>query len=315
MYSIAFYRRPVDMSGCRTGRIVLHLFRRYVQDCVQISVMLAALSLCCTPGNGQPSSQRHSTSSGCDTSIYCAAEELVYEVSWMKVKLGQIRLKTLRSTIDNDGMVRHHGVAYVDSYEGVPFVDLHAVSRTEMDGSFYSRGFQSVEKKDDNRWLAETSHYNLPGNTIIIEKVFQRQKNSAPISQASYDTLHIMEKQLEDGLSILYFARANVRHNGTVAIPTVVYGRKGRTLFNFTGTSTSEEIDAMENKRVRVIAFEGRAEFKGIFGFTGDFKGWMSDDPAAIPMKAELKVLLGSVKLELVSWKRDGWSPPTLDRE
>jgi hypothetical protein len=43
---------------------------------------------------------------------------------------------------------------------------------------------------------------------------------------------------------------------------------------------------------------------------TGEFTGWFSDDEAAVPIKGKLNVLLGSVTVELIQWKRDSWSPP-----
>jgi hypothetical protein len=41
-------------------------------------------------------------------------------------------------------------------------------------------------------------------------------------------------------------------------------------------------------------------------GLSGEFTGWVSDDEAAIPLQAEMKVLLGSIHLELERWTRAG---------
>ena len=112
--------------------------------------------LLCVPRIVILASEQHQASpSPCDTLLICPGEELLYEVSWLKVKLGQIRLKVLAPTTAADGAVRYNCVAYVDSYEGIPFVDLHAVTYTEMDAHFASTGYHSVEKKGDDRWLAE----------------------------------------------------------------------------------------------------------------------------------------------------------------
>lgn len=46
---------------------------------------------------------------------------------------------------------------------------------------------------------------------------------------------------------------------------------------------------------------------KGIAGITGPFKGWFAADKQRVPLKAELKVFVGSVKVELEDWK--GWEP------
>jgi hypothetical protein len=64
---------------------------------------------------------------------------------------------------------------------------------------------------------------------------------------------------------------------------------------------------------VDVVKFEGVAEFKGIFGLTGEFTGWFSNDDARVPIKANMEVIIGSVTIELMQWKRAGWLPPRGD--
>ena len=247
--------------------------------------------------------------SRCDASIICPGEELVYEVSWLRIHLGQIRLKTFDSKVV-DGGIEHHAAGYIDSYDGLPFVDLHTIDHTRMDSMFYSHGFSALEKKKD-MWVTEKSHIDRPHKTLIIEKGSQKDKSSPRTSPSTIDTLKLHDILIQDGLSILYFARANMRKAlRDVRVPTVVYGKQGSTRLHFSGDVEYTEIDALEGRKIRVVPLEGKAEFEGIFGFTGDFKGLFTDDDAAIPVTAELKVLIGSVKLELIRWNRSGWSPP-----
>ena len=57
-------------------------------------------------------------------------------------------------------------------------------------------------------------------------------------------------------------------------------------------------------------ATAGTADFTGIYGMSGDFEGWFSNDEARIPILAKMKVIIGSVTIELTRWTRTGWSPP-----
>ena len=43
---------------------------------------------------------------------------------------------------------------------------------------------------------------------------------------------------------------------------------------------------------------------------SGTFKGWISNDEAAVPVRAEVKILLGSLVIELEDFTREGWIPP-----
>jgi hypothetical protein len=245
--------------------------------------------------------------SDCDSVLICPGEDLTYEVRWWMFKIGQIKVKTLESkSVDNK--TRHSAAVFIDSYNGVPFVDLHAIDYSEMDSAFFSHGFRAIEKKND-KWLVENSHFDYQNKVMIIEKTWQKDLESAPSATPEYDTVALDHSMYLDGLSILYYARAHVRSNIALKVPSIVYAKKGSISFYLSNNKTTEEIDAV-GKPIRVVQFEGKADFDGIFGFTGDFKGWFTDDVAAIPIKAEMKVILGNITIELKKWERRGWTPP-----
>jgi len=54
----------------------------------------------------------------------------------------------------------------------------------------------------------------------------------------------------------------------------------------------------------------GHIDFTGTFGLTGDFVGWMATDSSSMPLKAKVRVLLGSVVVQLKEIRRDNWTPP-----
>jgi hypothetical protein len=92
-------------------------------------------------------------------------------------------------------------------------------------------------------------------------------------------------------------------------VPAIVNEQVVNTYIDFIGERSSVEIDAVEYP-VDVLRFEGTAQFTGIFGLTGDFEGWFSNDDARVPILAKMKVILGSVTIELMQWERSGWMPP-----
>ena len=58
------------------------------------------------------------------------------------------------------------------------------------------------------------------------------------------------------------------------------------------------------------MRLDGSTDFISVFGLTGYFEGWFSNDEASIPIVAKMKVIIGNVTLKLKSWKRAGWNPP-----
>jgi len=239
------------------------------------------------------------------STVMVTGEELVYEVSWTFFKLGRIRVMTLPA---NSPEVAYRSVAYSDSYD-LPFVDFHAYSTADMDSMLFSKGSSLFEKNGEQRWLRQVYRFLPPTRTFIAENAYVNDLHYLPEPKTTYDTLRLSYDRFQDGTSILYFARAHIHDRRSIAVPTLVRGKAGRTEFYLPAERTTETIDAVPYP-IRVVQLEGRADFEGIFGLTGDFVGWFSDDAAAVPIKAKMKVILGSINIELVEWKRPGWSPP-----
>ena len=102
----------------------------------------------------------------------------------------------------------------------------------------------------------------------------------------------------EDGLSLFYYARQHASEKKQIKIPTFVDTNEVTTNINFGIEHSDEDIDAV-NYPIDVMKLDGRADFVGVFGLTGGFEGVFSNDVAGIPITARMKVILGSVKVEL----------------
>jgi len=227
-------------------------------------------------------------------------EELTYNVRYGFINLGQVRVKIQSSWKDSTARV-YHGRGLIDSYRGVPFVTLHAVYESVIDSAFFSRRFLGKLRQNDN---ASFSRYLFePDRSRVLMEVGESDS-----TVAKRETLAV-QTPYQDGLSLFYFARDHLFDGRSVNIPTIVNEKKVNTHIDFRNEQTSVEIDAIEYP-VDVIHFEGTADFVGLFGLTGDFEGWFSNDEARIPILAKLRVLIGSVTVELMDWKRSGWTPP-----
>ena len=106
-----------------------------------------------------------------------------------------------------------------------------------------------------------------------------------------------------------FHARNNLHQKKEAKIPTYIDTTEEITNINFLDERAEVEIDAV-NYPIEVLQLEGNANFVGIFGLTGEFEGWFSNDIASIPIKARLKVILGNIRVELRRWNRENWIPP-----
>jgi hypothetical protein len=76
---------------------------------------------------------------------------------------------------------------------------------------------------------------------------------------------------------------------------------------------TDVSVDAADYD-IECVRLDSETNFIGIFGLTGYFVGWFTNDEASIPVVANMKVIIGNIKLKLVKWKREGWMPPKYNK-
>jgi hypothetical protein len=227
-------------------------------------------------------------------------EELLYEVSFLGIKLGTIRVITESNENLNNRPI-YKAKAFIDSYEGIPFVDLHAVFNSWFDPSVtYSHKF-SASMKEKDYWLFDQTLYEYDKQQIVIEKFKKNEKYFSRKIKTN--------KKWNDGLSIFFLAREFTKSGKSIKIPTVMDKDTVYTYINFHGRRENVEIKSI-GYPVRTVTFNGKAEWTGIYGLTGYFEGWFSDDEASVPIKAKMNVYIGSINIELIKWTRPGWKPP-----
>ena len=234
--------------------------------------------------------------------MFLVGEKLEYDVSYSIFSLGTVSIEIFDTT-QKDGSMVYRANAFMDSYSGVPFVNLHWAFYSEIDPQLHSHFFSGVDRKDSTKTSYANYSFEYRRGRVFVEKGIKQQRD--PLTKES-DTI---STTYQDGLSLFFYARGNVHSKKEVNVPTFVNEKKVNTYINFMNKRTTSEIDAVKYP-VETIQFDGRADFVGIFGLTGGFSGWFSNDAAAVPIVAKMKVLLGSVRLELVRWNRPGWVPP-----
>jgi hypothetical protein len=263
-----------------------------VQRLLALITILAAVvdpSRCSAQGTSDPPSR-----------VFVEGEELVYNVRYTFIDLGQIRIKTTGKT-RQASFVAYDTRAYIDSYRGIPFVDLHAIFESRMDTTVCSHGFVGKVKQDD-KWDFARYTFDTDRQRVVMEM------GDRDTVVAKRETLQVHGPQ-QDGLSLFFFARQYLFSGKKVNVAGIVKEQQVNTYIDFYKERTSVEVDAVDYP-VDVTKFEGKLDFEGIYGLTGAFTGWFSHDEARIPIMAKMRVIVGSVTIELMRWTRPGWTPP-----
>ena len=232
-------------------------------------------------------------------------EELEYKVSYSFFTIGTIRTQVLSRETRN-GRIVYKTRALIESNPSLSWlVDLHIRFYSEMDGSIYSYYWlsdDSTSKEVNFRRF----RFDYDNNRAYLER--GKRINDGVRKVESTDTVKITG-QCQDGLSLFFYAREHVHYVGQDRIPTLIEDKQASTYINFTNKRTDMEIDAVDYP-VDVVAFDGKADYVGIFGLTGGFRGWFSNDEHQVPIVARMNVILGSIKIQLAKWNRPGWQPP-----
>ena len=95
-------------------------------------------------------------------------EELVYVVSYSFVDLGELRFKVLEK-INKNGKTYYRTMVNIDSYPGIPFVDLHDIYESNYNIDNYSDYFKAIRKYDDKYYFT-TYDLNEKLHNIHVQK-------------------------------------------------------------------------------------------------------------------------------------------------
>ncbi len=230
-------------------------------------------------------------------------EKFEYGVSWAFFHLGTLTL-TVESVIADPELK----IITVDIKTAslLPFIDIDEYNVVMMrmpDGM--TMQFYGTEELDGEK-VEKICNYYEDENLSVYEV-----RNIESSELISRDTVTYSEPYLI-GTSLIHYTRLIADSGLVINVPTMLGGDIYNTKLNFCGPVEYIEIDEFDEP-IRTFRYEGSAEWDGkaTAGLSGDFTGWLSDDDGSVVIRAEMKILLGSVVIELEEWYKPGWIPPT----
>jgi hypothetical protein len=238
--------------------------------------------------------------------VFRPGEELRYAVKWQFIRLGTIVVRTEVDPLEQTGKV-YTVRMNIESNPSLQFIWIREMTESHMDASElnsirflgrYRNGDDLTEVREGYDAATRTGTY---------------RKSDMCSGRIIRDTTFRDVPRFVEGPSLLFAARVLSRSIGIRTLSTLVEGGMHTTTLSFGGEVENLQIDAWDQE-IRTRKFDGLADWSGGTGagLSGRFAGWLSDDDAAVPIRAQLKVLLGSMTLELEQWTRNGWVPPSV---
>lgn len=232
--------------------------------------------------------------------VFYSSETLVYKVKWTFIRIGTITIKTTACE-NNPDYIKVSML--VESNPSIPFLNIKEYNETIIDRrTLMSNSFYAFYQNGGDGTKYYTN-YNDETKSAVW-KVYDVSTHKFTDSTTIYNCARYV-----DGPSLFFFTRVNSHLRKTINVPTIIEGKIESTKLIFTDTKEEIEIDALDYPIIAKQYF-GCANWEGgsSQSLSGDFMGWISDDDAAIPVYAEVKVLLGSINMELESWERGNWN-------
>lgn len=234
--------------------------------------------------------------------VFVSGERLQYKVKWLFFRLGTIVVTTEQVP---DAVDKYRTSIILDSNPDLFFISIH---------NRYDAVVHIDPVHCDSLRAAEIDG----SDTLVTVYEFVESLGQIRMEQRLYPADSLIRREVKDsidqffdGASLFSFARAMLHKDTTLTVPTLVDFDMFQTHITFSTIPVPIEVGVLENS-VQTLEVFGRAEFEGksFGGFSGDFKGWFSADHAAVPLRAEMSIALGTVDVELEEWFRMGWTPP-----
>jgi hypothetical protein len=234
-------------------------------------------------------------------------EELNYSVYYGFIKLGEVKFKvTGRNKESKNDFIT--ATASIKSFDAIPMININYIFESIMltdKNEVRSSKFTATEFK-------EKSITNIYYTFDYDDEVIKTRKEIDGLTDAEKTIKIENSKKYQDGLSLLYNARlqsksdkSNQRYN----VPVYINEKESSVRYSFSSKPEEVEID-LEDYGIKCVKVAGVADFVGVFGLTGEFIGWFSDDDFRVPIKAKFNVTIGSITLELASVKKKNWKAP-----
>ena len=230
-------------------------------------------------------------------------EELVYKVNWLFIRLGTLKIQVL-DKLTMDGSTVYHTKMFIDSNPLLLFVNIHSVYESYINEDFYPHLFLAEEKIEGVTYWTEY-RFNYADSVIYVKMTNTEDTTEVIVKQLPLD------ERLQDGMSLVFYARGNVHLQKKKKLTAFYEAQKGKLDINIRGKKRKIQIAAI-NSSLPAYELDGKAHFKAIAGFGGYYRGWFSTDNQRVPLKAEMKVFVGKVKIELEKWKN--WDPIQNDK-
>ncbi len=224
-------------------------------------------------------------------------ERLRYTVTYLGIRIGAIEM--LNRYDDNESKSINETVITLRTFSGIPFLSVHTefYSRRGSDGFFIE---STTFDRERNKWAYYHASRKDKTKDIIVDRGYQDRGNGE-VFDVEVDTLH-PGKHVHDALTFISILRDLADTGNTYELDVLI--DRSVELIRVNSPKKKEIIDvrAFDNE-TEAYHITGVIDFTAIHGLTREYQSWISTGRNRIPLKARVRIGIGSVKIELEEYE------------
>lgn len=266
-----------------------------------LSLVLLAALLAVTPGGAGGSKNFPPADAKPDEQLLCSAygggESLLYSVTWMGGKAGELFMQVIRQEGNDNAFL----IKVTAKSAGLLAV-LYPVEdyfTTIVSGSSRLPMRHEMVQREGRRRNNKVTVYDQAHGRITYTK-----NNDAP-------ELFAVDGPVHNEFSSFFFLRAMsfVAGEKTV-VPTFADKKRHRVEVSLEGREALATILGEKN----TLEVKPHLTFKGLYQKVADPLIWLTDDPSRIPVKIKAKIVIGSLTANLIAYQGPSGSFKAPDR-
>lgn len=224
-------------------------------------------------------------------------EVLRYSVHWSFVRLGSIELRQ-SSGRNNSGPTTAVQLS-ARSASGLPFIDVNVRDRSVLNPRD-PRCTDFTVRKDHDPQEVKKYRFDPSSKTLSMEV---SSEGLPPVSQQRTE-----HRVFYDALGMLMLLRGMAGSGEQITVPLLMDFEIVHSKAELSRAIEEVDVPAFDDDVPAYhIALRSSWEDESVGGLRGDIDLWCSTDAAAIPLRIEMSLALGSIVIELESCKRPGW--------
>jgi len=232
-----------------------------------------------------------------DPETFSYDERLQYVVSYLGIRIGTVEI--LNRHNPNDTGTINETIISMQTFSGVPFLSVYTefFSKRGEDGYFTT---SATFDRKRNEWAYYYATRDTNSTTIIVDRGYKDREDGS-ISDVEIDTLN-PEKYVHDALTFISILRDSAHTENYYELDMLI-DREIQTL-RVEPPGGREKIDVRAfNEEREAFHTSGVLEFEGIHGLSRRYQTWISTDDRRIPVKARVRIAIGSVKIRLEEYE------------